>query len=105
MQHHHAAIRKRVSGNSWRQALVFDRKACEAQRPSPHHHVYKCGQAGEGNARAALRFARCKERGGALLTVLWVSAALAAIAFSVSMSIRAETDRLEPQEATDPHEL
>jgi general secretion pathway protein K len=33
------------------------------------------------------------EKGGALLTVLWVSAALAAIAFSVSMSIRAETDR------------
>ncbi len=33
------------------------------------------------------------EKGGALLTVLWVSAALAAIALSVSMSIRAETDR------------
>ncbi len=37
--------------------------------------------------------ARHPERGGALLTVLWVSAALAAIALSVSMSIRAETDR------------
>jgi len=33
------------------------------------------------------------ERGGALLTVMWVSAALAAIAFSVSTSIRAEADR------------
>jgi general secretion pathway protein K len=33
------------------------------------------------------------EKGGALLTVLWVSAALAAIALSVSTSIRAETDR------------
>jgi general secretion pathway protein K len=33
------------------------------------------------------------EAGGALLTVLWVSAALAAIALSVSTSIRAETDR------------
>jgi len=33
------------------------------------------------------------EKGGALLTVLWVSAALAAIAFSVAVSIRAETDR------------
>jgi general secretion pathway protein K len=32
-------------------------------------------------------------KGGALLTVLWVSAALAAIALSVSTSIRAETDR------------
>lgn len=38
-------------------------------------------------------FARCNEQGGALLTVLWVSAALAAIALSVSTSIRAETDR------------
>jgi general secretion pathway protein K len=37
--------------------------------------------------------ARRREKGGALLTVLWVSAALAAIALSVSMSIRAETDR------------
>ena len=35
----------------------------------------------------------CEQRGGALLTVLWVSAALAAIALSVSTSIRAETDR------------
>jgi general secretion pathway protein K len=34
-----------------------------------------------------------REKGGALLTVLWVSAALAAIALSISMSIRAETDR------------
>jgi general secretion pathway protein K len=33
------------------------------------------------------------QAGGALLTVLWVSAALAAIALSVSTSIRAETDR------------
>ena len=33
------------------------------------------------------------QKGGALLTVLWVSAALAAIALSVSTSIRAETDR------------
>jgi general secretion pathway protein K len=36
---------------------------------------------------------RRNEQGGALLTVLWVSAALAAIALSVSTSIRAETDR------------
>jgi general secretion pathway protein K len=34
------------------------------------------------------------ERGGALLAVLWLSAALAAIAFSVSTSVRAETDRV-----------
>jgi general secretion pathway protein K len=36
---------------------------------------------------------RTHQRGGALLTVLWVSAALAAIALSVSTSIRSETDR------------
>jgi len=36
---------------------------------------------------------RRDQTGGALLTVLWVSAALAAIALSVSTSIRAETDR------------
>src|SRR5579864_3142261 len=34
------------------------------------------------------------ERGGALLMVLWLSAALAAIAFSVSTTVRAETDRV-----------
>jgi general secretion pathway protein K len=33
------------------------------------------------------------QKGGALLTVMWVSAALAAIALSVSTSIRAEADR------------
>jgi general secretion pathway protein K len=33
-------------------------------------------------------------KGGALLAVLWLSAALAAIAFSVATSIRAETDRV-----------
>ena len=34
-------------------------------------------------------------RGSALLTVLWLSACLAAIAFSVSSSVRAETERVE----------
>src|SRR5580698_6584848 len=33
-------------------------------------------------------------RGSALLAVLWLSAALAAIAFSVSTSVRSETDRV-----------
>src|ERR1700730_17690576 len=36
---------------------------------------------------------RTSQKGGALLTVMWVSAALAAIAFSVSTSTRAEADR------------
>jgi len=35
-----------------------------------------------------------RQRGGALLTVLWLSAGLAAIAFSVSSTVRAETDRV-----------
>jgi general secretion pathway protein K len=34
-------------------------------------------------------------RGSALLTVLWLSACLAAIAFSVSSSVRAETERVQ----------
>jgi general secretion pathway protein K len=34
------------------------------------------------------------DRGGALLAVLWLSAALAAIAFSVSSTVRAETDHV-----------
>jgi general secretion pathway protein K len=38
---------------------------------------------------------REQRRGSALLTVLWLAAALAAIAFSVSSSVRAETDRVE----------
>jgi general secretion pathway protein K len=44
---------------------------------------------------AAVRFARTnqREKGGALLAVLWISAALAAIALSVSTSIRSEADR------------
>lgn len=36
---------------------------------------------------------KTNERGGALLAVLWISAALAAIALSVSTSIRSEADR------------
>ena len=34
------------------------------------------------------------QRGGALLTVLWLSAGLAAIAFSASTTVRSETDRV-----------
>jgi general secretion pathway protein K len=37
---------------------------------------------------------RNRTRGGALLTVLWLSAGLAAIAFSVSSSVRTETERV-----------
>jgi general secretion pathway protein K len=35
----------------------------------------------------------CSERGSALLAVLWLSAALAAIAFSVANTVRGEMDR------------
>ncbi len=37
---------------------------------------------------------RSRQRGGALLAVLWLSAALAAIAFSVSSTVRSETERV-----------
>ncbi len=47
-------------------------------------------------ARLPARRQDCRphQKGGALLAVLWLSAALAAIAFSVSTSVRAETDRV-----------
>jgi general secretion pathway protein K len=38
-------------------------------------------------------FQRGRRRGGALLAVLWLSAALAAVAFSVAANVRAETER------------
>jgi general secretion pathway protein K len=41
-----------------------------------------------------LRRARAGQHGGALLAVLWLSAALAAIAFSVSSTVRTETERV-----------
>jgi len=41
-----------------------------------------------------MRTNKRRSRGGALLAVLWMSAALAAIAFSVSTSVRAETERV-----------
>src|SRR5579871_787179 len=37
---------------------------------------------------------KASERGSALIAVLWMSAALAAIAFSVSSTVRSETDRV-----------
>ncbi len=41
-----------------------------------------------------LRKVSKSKKGGALLAVLWLSAALAAIAFSVAASVRSETDRV-----------
>ena len=41
-----------------------------------------------------MRISKQERRGGALLTVLWLSAGLAAIAFSVSSSVRTETERV-----------
>ena len=38
---------------------------------------------------------RCTQRGGALLSVLWLSAALTAIAFSVAVGVRGEVSRAE----------
>jgi general secretion pathway protein K len=43
---------------------------------------------------AAGKTGRSTEKGGALLAVLWMSAALAAIAFSVSTTVRGEIDRV-----------
>jgi type II secretory pathway component PulK len=43
-----------------------------------------------------------REKGGALLTVLWLSAALAAIAFSVATEVRSETDRVSAPTTSPP---
>ena len=42
-----------------------------------------------------MRISRRRERGSALLTVLWLSAALAAIGMSVASTVRSETERTE----------
>ena len=52
----------------------------EAQRPLPH-------------GRGSVQCGRPGRRGAALLTVLWLSAALGAIAFSLANTVRAETER------------
>src|ERR1039457_5922200 len=46
-----------------------------------------------GIRRNSYRAATVRERGSALLAVLWLSAVLSAIALTVSTSIRAETER------------
>jgi len=52
--------------------------------------AYDRGPVGPRTNRAPRRG---RERGSALLAVLWLSAALAAIAFSVAITVRAETER------------
>jgi general secretion pathway protein K len=44
--------------------------------------------------RSTLPAYRNPEKGGALLAVLWLAAALSAIAFSVAVTVRSETDRV-----------
>jgi len=47
-----------------------------------------------GVARVSERLVQKSTRGGALLAVLWLSAALSAVAFSVAATVRSETDRV-----------
>ncbi len=56
----------------------------------PHHckHCLSVGGAGDSPVQMLTT-----EAGGALLAVLWLSAALTAIAFSVATTVRGETDR------------
>ena len=49
---------------------------------------------GGGGSRGSPFYNALSNLGGALLAVLWLSAALAAIAFSVATSVRSETDRV-----------
>ena len=55
--------------------------------------LYSHAQNGLGLCASKSR-RRHKQRGGALLAVLWLSAGLAAIALSVSSNVRSETDRV-----------
>src|ERR1700679_133032 len=63
--------------------------------PMSRKRLLKKGTDPFGNKGVCPLFQQAGRRGSALLTVLWLSAALAAIAFSVSSSVRAETDRVE----------
>jgi general secretion pathway protein K len=63
--------------------------------PMSRKRLLKKGTDSFGNKGVCPLFQQAGRRGSALLTVLWLSAALAAIAFSVSSSVRAETDRVE----------
>jgi general secretion pathway protein K len=56
---------------------------------------HKTDAAGDRPLRRAARDSkRVRDKGGALLAVLWLSAALAAIGFSVASSVRSETNRV-----------
>jgi len=67
---------------------LFSRQPASQQAPSSHRAAPESGCRLNSPPHK-------KSRGSALLTVLWLSAALAAIAFSVSSNVRAETDRVE----------
>lgn len=59
----------------------------------PKGHVPLCQTDLTRKARIGVGIRRGVERGGALLAVLWLSAALSAIAFAVATTVRTETQR------------
>ncbi len=67
-----------------------DQEVRPTSRPA-HFHPYFCAS---GAHPEQVDNPPHFERGSALLAVLWMSAALAAIAFSVSSTVRSETDRV-----------
>src|SRR5438445_4004453 len=73
-----------TSGNQ-RAATVRERRALMESAPSGEG--YELGRWLDAPSRSRL------VRGSALLTVLWISAALAAVAFSLANTVRGETDR------------
>jgi general secretion pathway protein K len=68
-----------VGRTSWSAQVLLDLLRRPARRPAADREVRPTTQ---------------RQRGSALLAVLWMSAALAAIAFSVSSTVRSETDRV-----------
>ena len=55
--------------------------------------VHPCSSVAGTRSRLRVRSGRSARRGSALLAVLWLSAALAAIGFSLATTIRGETER------------
>lgn len=75
----------------WPITIAENRETRGRTRPSPARIPVGKWASGEGDGSVRPRVSR--RAGGALLTVLWLSAALGAIAFAVANSVRAESER------------
>src|SRR4051794_5584690 len=72
-----------------RRVSPLPRRACGRVHPTRGQRAYTRGRGRIHPARGQRKW----QKGSALLAVLWMSAALAAIAFSLAATIRTETSR------------